>query len=153
MLNSTSKYALRVLVALAGERRDTFVLGRILAQRTWIPKNYLSKVLLALRNAGIVQTERGHGGGYRLARRPENIKLIEVVEVFEGIRSHPSCLLGIHEECSDHNPCSAHAAFRDVRRAYIEFLDGTSIADAARMEKPLVDGPVTTEQELGKRNA
>jgi Rrf2 family protein len=130
----TSKYALRVLVALAGDPEGDFVLGSELAERSDIPANYLSKILLMLRNAGIIETIRGHGGGYRLRRPPEDIWLIEVVEVFEGVRTHPSCVLGIEEDCSDNTPCSAHASFREVRQAYITFLENTSIADAARTD-------------------
>lgn len=136
MLSSTSKYALRVLVSLHGTDGGRFVRGVTLAERTLIPPNYLSKVLVALRNGGLVETIRGRNGGYRLARASEDIRLIEAVELFEGFRSHPSCLLGIHTVCSDEKPCSAHASFRDVRRAYIAFLETTSIADAASLEEP-----------------
>jgi Rrf2 family protein len=134
MLTSTSKYALRVLVNLVGTESEDWVPGRVLSSDTGIPPNYLAKVLLALANAGLVEALRGRGGGYRLARSAGEIALIEAVEVFEGVRAHPSCLLGIHEECSDANPCSAHASFRDIRARYIAFLEGTTIADAARME-------------------
>jgi Rrf2 family protein len=134
MLSMTSKYALRVLVALADDPDGGFVLGSELARRSSIPANYLSKILLLLRNAGMIETIRGHGGGYRLRRPPDEIWLIEVVEIFEGVRTHPSCILGIQEDCSDNAPCSAHASFREVRQAYIGFLETTSIADAARLD-------------------
>ena len=137
MLNSTSKYALRLLVALAGSDRDDWVPGRALADATGIPSNYLSKVLVALGNAGLVSARRGIGGGYRLARAPDAIPLMEAVEVFEGVRAHPSCILGIHEECSDTAPCSAHASFRDVRARYVAFLEDTTVAEAAAMEPEL----------------
>ncbi len=141
MLSTTSKYALRVLVGLSQERTDSFVLGGELARKTSIPSNYLSKILWALRNAGMVETARGRGGGYRLKQDPEEIRLIDVVEIYEGIRTQPSCLLGVHEKCSDENPCSGHEAFRDLRRAYVEFLQVTSIATVAQMEEPLGDRP------------
>lgn len=153
MLSATSKYALRVLVALDGAPPDQFIPGRTLAEHTWIPSNYLSKVLLALRNAEIVETVRGQHGGYRLARDSEGIRLIDVVEVFEGFRSHPSCLLGVHTECSDKNPCSAHASFRDVRSMYIKFLEETSIAEVARMEKPGLASIGGSDTEPSRRQA
>lgn len=132
MLTTTSKYALRLLVELGRVETPDFVLGRTLADRTSIPRNYLAKVLTALRNADLVETVRGRNGGYRLGREAATIRLIEVVEIFEGIRSHPSCLLDVGAECSDADPCPAHAAFKPVRAAYIAFLEGTSLADIDR---------------------
>ncbi len=133
MISTTSRYALRVLVTLSLSP-DEWIGGQDLARHTDIPPNYLSKVLHALGRAGLVDATRGRGGGYRLARRAESIRLVEAVEVFEGFRAHPPCLLGIHDECSDDHPCSAHSSFRDIRQRYIAFLEGTSIADAARSE-------------------
>lgn len=105
------------------------VLGRDLAKQATIPANYLSKILLDLRNAGILTTARGTGGGYRLRRRPGEIRLIEVVDLFDEARARPLCLLGGEKECSDEHPCSAHHSWKPVREAYVRFLESTTIAD------------------------
>jgi len=110
------------------------MLGRELAQKAEIPANYLSKVLLALRNAGLLSTARGSGGGYSLQKRPAEIHLIDVVEVFDAPRARPSCLLG-KKDCSDHDPCSAHEVWREVRSGYIRFLENTSLADIAKQDR------------------
>ena len=100
MLSITSQYALRALSHLA-RQTDGAVLGRDLAESVEIPANYLSKVLLTLRNAGLVDTTRGSGGGYRLRRPANEIHLIDVVELFEEIsRTKPSCFLGRTRACS-----------------------------------------------------
>ena len=62
MLSTTSEYALRALACLAGQPQGTDQLGRDLAKAAEIPANYLSKILLALRNAELVDTTRGSGG-------------------------------------------------------------------------------------------
>src|SRR6266567_4176459 len=94
MLSITSQYALRALSHLSRQAGEA-VLGRDLAHSVEIPANYLSKVLLILRNAGLVDTARGSGGGYRLRRPANEIYLIDVVELFEEIsRMKPSCFLG-----------------------------------------------------------
>ena len=128
MISTTSQYALRALAHLAESPPGTAMLGRELAKQAEIPANYLSKVLLALRNAGFLSTARGSGGGYSLQKRPEDIHLIDVVVVFDAQRAEPSCLLR-RRECSDDSPCSAHAAWREVRSAYIQFLERTTLAD------------------------
>ena len=66
MITATSEYALRALVYLARLPKDELVGGKELSERQKIPANYLSKVLLTLRNAGLVDATRGFGGGYRL---------------------------------------------------------------------------------------
>jgi len=131
MLSTTSQYALRALSHLA--RQDgKAVLGQDLARAVEVPANYLSKVLVTLRNAGLVDTLRGSGGGYRLARPAEGIRLIDVVELFEEIsRSRPTCFLGRTRECSETEPCTAHTAWSEVQKAYLRFLVSTPLSAIA----------------------
>ncbi len=138
MFSTTSEYALRALVQLAREPASTSVLGQDLAERAHIPANYLSKILWTLRNAGYLEATRGQGGGYRLAKPADQITLIEIVRQFEGVSAEPGCLLGEQHECSDKTPCSAHAAWRQVKEAYVDFIRSTTLADIGHPEKPLV---------------
>jgi Rrf2 family protein len=108
MLSVTSRYALRALGRLAGTFGKEAMLGRDLANQADVPSNYLSKILLSLNNAGMVEATRGTGGGYRLHRPPQDIRLIEVVELFEGAQKETKCLLDSHATCSNQHPCSAH---------------------------------------------
>jgi Rrf2 family iron-sulfur cluster assembly transcriptional regulator len=131
MLTITSQYALRALTHLARQAGEP-VLGRDLAHTGEIPANYLSKVLLTLRNAGLVDTTRGSGGGYRLGKSANEIYLIDVVELFEEIsRTKPNCFLGQTRECSDSTPCSAHSSWRGVQAAYLKFLVSTPLSAIA----------------------
>jgi Rrf2 family transcriptional regulator, nitric oxide-sensitive transcriptional repressor len=131
MLSITSQYALRALCHLA-RRSGASVLGRDLAQSVEIPANYLSKVLLSLRNAGLVETSRGSGGGYRLRKAPDKVYLIDVVELFEEISiTKPSCFLGRSRPCSATTPCTAHFAWQGVLEAYLGFLTSTSLSAIA----------------------
>ena len=132
MLGTTSEHALRALTYMASLPAGTVILGRDLAESANIPANYLSKILWALRNAGIIDATRGSGGGYRLRKRAEEIRLLDVVELFDKGRVKLNCLLGQGRDCSDHDPCSAHQAWREVRQCYIDFLGSTTIADIAR---------------------
>ena len=131
MLSTTSQYALRALSHLAAQS-DEAVLGRELAESVEIPANYLSKVLLTLRKAGLVATSRGSGGGYRLGRSADKIHLIDVVELFEEIsRTKPSCFLGRTRTCSEATPCNAHASWRSLQLAYFKFLFSTPLSQIA----------------------
>ena len=131
MLSTTSQYALRALSHMAA-RSGQAVLGRDLAESVEIPANYLSKVLLVLRNAGLVATTRGCGGGYRLSRAADKIQLIDVVELFEEIsRTQPSCFLGRTRACSETTPCTAHSSWRSLQMAYLKFLVSTPLSAIA----------------------
>lgn len=128
MLSTTSQYALRALAHLASQSGEA-VLGRDLADSVEIPANYLSKVLLTLRNAGLVATARGSGGGYRLGRPADEIHLVDVVELFDDIsRNKPACFLGHTRACSEKTPCSAHSAWKSVQVAYLKFLVSTPLS-------------------------
>lgn len=131
MFSTTTKYALRALVHLARAPAGTSILGYELAQRAGIPSHYLSKVMSALRNAGLVDATRGLGGGYRLSKPADQILVEEAVKLFERGSDEPGCILAEYPECSDRAPCSAHRAWKTLRRAYIDFLDSTTIDDIA----------------------
>ena len=125
----TAGYALRTLICLARLPQDTSLPGHELARRAKVPVHYLSKMLLPLGRAGIVAASRGSGGGYRLLSDAMEVPLIDIVEIFDGPRAKPSCLLGRHRVCSDEDPCPAHDSWRQVRDSYIHFLEATTLAD------------------------
>jgi Rrf2 family protein len=92
MLSQTCEYALRAVACLAHHPGE-FVTASDLANATNVPSDYLSKVLQQLAGAKVVQGRRGVGGGYRLAREPEQITLLEIIEamgVFQRLRSCPT---------------------------------------------------------------
>ncbi len=130
MLSLTTEYALRALTHLAQHCDHSPVSGKELAQKTAVPANYLSKILLCLRNGGFVATARGSGGGYWLVRPPGTVSLNQIVALFDGPAKR-SCLLGTNKECNDRTPCSAHAAWRNARLYYEHFLETTTLADIA----------------------
>jgi Rrf2 family protein len=130
MISTTSQYALRALAYMAGLPNGTTVLSRDLADATQVPRNYLSKVLLTLRTAGLLRSTRGAGGGYRLNKLPDHIYLIDVVELFEGSKAKPTCLLN-NRPCSDETPCNAHRVWRELSMVYNGFLVTTTLAAVA----------------------
>lgn len=136
MLSATTEYALRAMTHLARQPKVGIVLGRDLSREADVPPAYLTKVLLVLRNAGLVETVRGTGGGYRLGRSPEQIYLVEIVELFDGQQARSRCLLGHSKECSETEPCSAHRVWQGVRAAYLGLLVSTSLADIAGLVPP-----------------
>lgn len=135
IFSASATYALRALAHLAAGGEEA-VLGRDLAKDVDVPAHYLSKILAALARAGVLTASRGTRGGYRLARPAEEIKLIEVVEPFEGKRVRPGCLLEPDRPCGDGSGCSAHASWGKAKAAYLEFLESTTLADIRSSAEP-----------------
>ncbi len=129
MLSLTCEHALRALVALASSAKDVPVVAADLSAEAGVPLKYLYKILGTLTKAGLLKASRGPKGGYRLARAADQIPLINIVELFDGINARPDCLFGGGRECSNKNPCSGHEPFKRVRQGINDFLESTTIAD------------------------
>jgi len=127
--SASTTHALRATAWLASHPGADAVLGRDLARKLKIPPDYLSKVLATLARSGVLTAVRGARGGYRLARAPERIRLVEVVTPFEGRRARSGCLLRPDRPCRNSGHCSAHTAWAGVNDAYRSFLEKTTVAD------------------------
>jgi Rrf2 family iron-sulfur cluster assembly transcriptional regulator len=129
MLSVTVQHALRALSVLAGLPAGASLLGKDLAKRANIPANYLSKILWILGGAGFIGATRGSGGGYRLQRPASQVRLADIVVLFEHSRSSQSCFLDDHRQCSPAEPCAAHLAWHKLDSDMTHFLETTTLAD------------------------
>ena len=129
VFSTTATHALRALAHLAATEGEGATLGRDLAKEVGVPAHYLAKVLATLARAGLLTASRGVRGGYRLARRPEKIALMEIVEPIEGKRVRPGCLLRPDEPCREGGNCSAHGSWTTAKAAYLRFLEGTTLRE------------------------
>ena len=114
MLATTSTYALIAMSTMVRNLSQLPMTARELAELGNIPTNYLSKIMRQLVRAGLVEGTRGIGGGFRFARPPSKIKLIEVVALFEQVDRPRVCPFGNHT-CSDDDPCAVHDIWGGVR--------------------------------------
>jgi Rrf2 family protein len=128
MLSKTGLHAVRALVALAQLPPAAYAGAGSIARHIGAPQNYLAKLLRLLAERGLVESQKGLGGGFRLARDPRTISLYEVVEPIEHLSRWSGCILGL-SACSDTAPCPLHERWKAVRSAYIQMLQQTSLAD------------------------
>ena len=119
MFSQTIEYALRAMVCLAGDPERSQTTGQIAAV-TKVPPAYLSKVLQSLGRGGLVTAQRGAGGGFTLARSPEKISILEVVNAVDPIQRIQTCPLGLKSHgirlCPLHKRMDA--ALAEVERAF-----------------------------------
>jgi Rrf2 family protein len=131
MLTAKGKYGLKALVHLAHIPEHELALVNDIATANNIPKKFLDAILLELRNAGFVQSRKGKGGGYRLARKPEDIKVGSVVRVLDGpLAPYPCASHTRYQACEDCDvaTCQVRNTMLMVRNAIAEVLDSTTLA-------------------------
>lgn len=139
MLSKTGLHAVRAIVALAKLPPGAYAGAARIARDIGAPQNYLGKLLKSLAEEGLVESQKGLGGGFRLARDPSEIVLLDVVDPIERISRWSGCILG-QPECSEANPCSLHDRWKAVREAYRRMLEQTTIAELAARGEPALVG-------------
>ena len=126
MFSQTVEYALRAVVCLAQQAPKPCTTDQI-SEVTKVPKAYLSKVLQNLGRSGIVTSQRGIGGGVALARPPEELTILEVVNSVEPIVRIQTCPLGLKSH--GHTLCPLHRRMDDVLAATESTFKNTTLAE------------------------
>ena len=134
MISKTEEYALHAGIHLARQYDVGSVRSSTLAEVADIPPNYLSKVLHQLSRHGVVTSERGRLGGFRLSRDPASITLADLLAPFAPRAGRARCVLG-REECLDEDPCPAHEHWKDAKRLIGEFFANTTLGDVVASEE------------------
>ncbi len=139
-LNTKMRYGTRALLELAlHHEQGALSLGQIAAAQG-ISEKYLEALLAMLRNAGLVQSQRGPQGGYRLARPPDKITLREVWDVLEGPEAFVPCTQD-PTLCERWTTCVTQEIWAEMYAAALQVLEKTTLADlVARGQQRLPDG-------------
>lgn len=133
MFSQASEYALRALTELARSDHRDWVLTSQLAERLQIPVHYLAKVLQVLARRGLLESQRGRQGGFRLSRTPAEVTAWDVVSELDDARALYSCIMG-EAECSDETACPLHSLWKTIRDRFIRMLQTTTLQDLARFQ-------------------
>jgi Rrf2 family protein len=139
-LSKRGEYGLRAMILLATPATDEskpVVQIREISEREHIPGKFLEQILLALKNAGLLHSKMGVGGGYYLARSAREISLGQIVRVLDGSLAPVRCVSHMAYEpcgCPDEETCALRLVMGDVRNALAEILDGTSLEEAVRRQ-------------------
>jgi Rrf2 family protein len=139
MLSKKCKYAIHALVFLAERYGEGPVqIGEIAVNQS-IPKKFLEAILLELKNARILNSKKGKGGGYYLLRKPEEINLTEVIRLMNGaIALLPCVSVNYYEacdECIDEKHCTIRSTFLTVRDETLKILTQNTLATLVKKQK------------------
>ena len=120
-------YALRAMYYLSKLEPSERAATSLIADEQRIPPSFLAKIISQLSIAGLIHTSRGARGGVSLARPPENISILEVVEAIDGPLKLNECTHSI-EGCPFGDSCPIRPVWCDVQSELVERLRNTSFA-------------------------
>jgi len=133
MLTAKGKYGLKALAHLAALEPEATTPAIDIAEANGIPKKFLDAILGELRNAGIVRSRKGPGGGYRLARAPKQIRIGQVIRTIDGPLAPIACASRTAyqpcRDCKDIKGCAVRLMMTKVRDAMSDVLDRVTLAD------------------------
>lgn len=135
-LSKKTQYTLRALYSLARSYGQGPTLIAKVAKEESIPQDFLENILLYLKREGLVESKKGKGGGYSLAKPPEEVTIGSIVRMMEGPLAPLPCASETAyrkcEECVDDRYCGTRMVMRQVRDATAAILDRTTLAQVCR---------------------
>lgn len=143
-LTRRADYAIRTAICLAQEERGQPLPAAEIAARMDVPPRFLPQIMQDLVRAGLVEASLGRGGGYRLARPPAAISLLQIIEAVEGDARRRTCVLS-SSGCDADRPCSVHALFASAQDALLERLDDATVLDTLGSDAEADDARSATD--------
>ena len=143
-ISAKADYAMRALLLLATDETGKPVKGQHLAKTQGIPLKFLENILLELRNAGIVASQRGAEGGYWLARKPADVTMADVIRAVDGPLAH---VRGLRPETTSYEGAAEHLqqVWIAVRASLRSVLEKVTLADVASGKLPRVIERLTAD--------
>ena len=135
-ISTKGRYALRLMLDLALER-DQVVRLRDVAKRQDISVKYLEQIISVLQKCGYVKSVRGPGGGYLLARKPEEYTVGMILRQIEGSLAPVTCLEGENNICSRQEECVTLRLWKMLHEAINGVVDHVTLADMIEWEQEM----------------
>ncbi len=139
-LSTRGEYALRALLVLGLDYGPHVVRIQTISDEQHIPKRFLEQILNDLKSAGVVESKRGISGGYRLARRPEDVTLAAVIRHVEGALAPVSCVSErFYEKCTcpDEARCAIRSVMKEARDAVVKVMERVTVAELCERARRL----------------
>lgn len=133
MISKRAKYALKALRRLAEHYGRGPVMISWLSEEEHIPKRFLEAILLDLRNHGLLQSQKGKGGGYALRVEPERVNLAQVIRIIDGPIAPTPCVSKNFyvrcDDCEDEDTCSIRPIMIRVRDANLAVYEHVNLRE------------------------
>ena len=140
MISTKGRYSIRILLDLAEHRNGGYIPIKEVAARQEISLKYVEKLMPALKNAGLIDSTHGIGGGYRLTREPDEYTLWEILRLAEGDLAPVACLQENAAACSRAAECRTLPVWEKYYKLTKDYFSGITLADL--MNTPQADNYV-----------
>ncbi len=130
-LSTKGQYGVRAMYEIARGYPDDVVNIKKISEKQDVTVAYLEQILHKLKNAGLINSVKGPGGGYKLSRKPEEITIGAIVKELEGPVAITSCL-DPSEGCVRVDSCVTHLLWKALGQQIETFLDTMTLADLIR---------------------
>jgi Rrf2 family protein len=131
MMSKKAKYAINAMVHLARKHGDGPITIGEIAEEENIPQKFLEAILLELKNAGLLSSKKGKGGGYYMIKPPADVNMADIMRLMDGPIALLPCVSFKHyercDECKDENTCSIRQVFFEVRNKTVDMLKEASL--------------------------
>jgi len=127
-LTQTAEYALRVMAHMATLANTEPKRTRDLSDETGIPLFYLSKIMRRLVNAGLLLSQKGHGGGFTFAKPLSEIRFMDILSAVDYEVEPKKCVFG-WGECGNQNPCPLHNFWQNLKDDFIQWAETYTLGD------------------------
>jgi len=128
LVSPTAEYALRALSCLVRLPDKSGLRSSDIARASGVPPAYLQKILRRLVEAELLDSKKGHGGGFRLAKDPRRIRFQDVLEAVEVDPDPRACAFG-WARCDSAKPCPLHPAYTELKESFREWASRMTLAD------------------------
>ena len=129
MLSKTTEYALRSIVYIAmNDEKGNKVGIKEIAKELELPVHFIGKILQDLVRKGVIASVKGPNGGFYLHRPANEINLMEVVRIIDGLETFKKCGMGM-KHCSDAHPCPLHDDIKAWRNHMLKTFSTRTIQD------------------------
>lgn len=128
-ISTKGRYGVRIMLELALHYDQELLTVRTIAQKQGISEKYIEQIISLLNKAGLVRSQRGAAGGYRLADAPSTITVGQILNVTEGGLTIVECTGSGSEQCSHRDECVTMDVWKEIRDAVAHVVDNITLAN------------------------
>lgn len=126
-ISTRGRYSLRMMIDLAQHYTEGFISLKDISERQNISKKYLEQIIPFLNRSNLLLANKGHMGGYQLAKEPSQITIRQILESAEGSLVPVSCMENTPNLCERMDQCITLPLYEGLYKVVIDYLDGITL--------------------------
>lgn len=128
-ISTKGRYSFRMMIDLAKHYNEGFIALKDISARQNISKKYLEQIIPFLNRSGLLHSNKGHTGGYQLAKAPSEITVREILESAEGSLTPVSCMDNVPNRCENCDGCITLPIYEGLYHVILDYLNGITLQD------------------------